>query len=282
MMRDQILGMEVVLADGTILSSMNKTLKNNTGYDLKRLFIGYEGTLGVVTKLVLRIRSLPVSQKMALLGVNDFSKVTEFLNHIDSARGGTLSAFGLLWQDYYALATKPPAEGRPLLAHDYKYYILLEALGGSITADQERFVLALSEALEQELIVEAVIDQNQDEREAMWAIRDHVGQVGQNSPISTFDISVSLNQMESYLEERQLSLTKQWPEHTCMIFGHLGDGNLHIIVANGVASPKSKKAIFETVYAGLPARGVSVSAELDIGLQKKNTLVCRGAVTKLA
>jgi FAD/FMN-containing dehydrogenase len=129
MMRDQILGMEVVLADGIILSSMNKILKNNTGYDLKQLFIGSEGTLGVVTKLVLRMRSLPVSQEMALLGVNDFNKVTEFLSYIDSALGGTLSAFGVLWQDYYALVTKPPAEGRPPLAHDYKYNILLEALG---------------------------------------------------------------------------------------------------------------------------------------------------------
>ena len=272
MMRDQVLGMEVVLADGKIISSMNKILKNNTGYDLKQLFIGSEGTLGVVTRLVLRMRPLPVSQEMALLAIDDFTKVTEFLNHIDSALGGTLSAYEVLWQDYYQLVTQPPAEGRAPLPDNYQYYVLLEALGGSITADQERFVTALTEALEQELIADAVIAQNQGERDALWAIRDDVGQVAQNAPIFAFDISVSLNHMESYVEELKASLTERWPDHSCMIFGHLGDGNLHIIVGNGDSSIEAKKAIDETVYAGLPARGGSVSAEHGIGLQKKEYL----------
>ena len=272
MMRDQVLGMEVVLADGTIISSMNKILKNNTGYDLKQLFIGSEGTLGVVTRIVLRMRPLPVSQEMALLAIDDFTKVTEFLNHIDSALGGTLSAYEVLWQDYYQLVTQPPAEGRAPLPDNYQYYVLLEALGGSITADQERFVTALTEALEQELIADAVIAQNQGERDALWAIRDDVGQVAQNAPIFAFDISVSLNHMESYVEELKASLTERWPDHSCMIFGHLGDGNLHIIVGNGDSSIEAKKAIDETVYAGLPARGGSVSAEHGIGLQKREYL----------
>lgn len=272
MMRDQVLGLEVVLADGTIISSMNKILKNNTGYDLKQLFIGSEGTLGVVTRIVLRMRPLPVSQEMALLAIDDFTKVTEFLNHIDSALGGTLSAYEVLWQDYYQLVTQPPAEGRAPLPDNYQYYVLLEALGGSITADQERFVTALTEALEQELIADAVIAQNQGERDALWAIRDDVGQVAQNAPIFAFDISVSLNHMESYVEELKASLTERWPDHSCMIFGHLGDGNLHIIVGNGDSSIEAKKAIDETVYAGLPARGGSVSAEHGIGLQKREYL----------
>ncbi|MDA7774950.1 FAD-binding oxidoreductase [Pseudomonadales bacterium] len=272
MMRDQVLGLEVVLADGTIISSMNKILKNNTGYDLKQLFIGSEGTLGVVTRIVLRMRPLPVSQEMALLAIDDFTKVTEFLNHIDSALGGTLSAYEVLWQDYYQLVTQPPAEGRAPLPDHYQYYVLLEALGGSITADQERFVTALTEALEQELIADAVIAQNQGERDALWAIRDDVGQVAQNAPIFAFDISVSLNHMESYVEELKASLTERWPDHSCMIFGHLGDGNLHIIVGNGDSSIEAKKAIDETVYAGLPARGGSVSAEHGIGLQKREYL----------
>ena len=272
MMRDQVLGLEVVLADGTIISSMNKILKNNTGDDLKQLFIGSEGTLGVVTRLVLRMRPLPVSQEMALLAIDDFTKVTEFLNHIDSALGGTLSAYEVLWQDYYQLVTQPPAEGRAPLPDNYQYYVLLEALGGSITADQERFVTALTEALEQELIADAVIAQNQGERDALWAIRDDVGQVAQNAPIFAFDISVSLNHMESYVEELKASLTERWPDHSCMIFGHLGDGNLHIIVGNGDSSIEAKKAIDETVYAGLPARGGSVSAEHGIGLQKREYL----------
>ena len=269
MMREQILGMEVVLADGTVLTSMNKIIKNNTGYDLKQLFIGAEGTLGIVTRLVLRLRPQPISQDMAFIAVNSFKEVVDFLNHADRSFGGTLSAFEVLWQDYYKLVTSPPATGRPPVSQDYKYYILLESLGGDIEADNQCFIATLSEALEKGMIADAAIAQSQADRDAMWAIRDDVMQVGQNYPIFTFDISVSLNLMESYVSELKQTLADKWPDHTCMIFGHLGDGNLHVIVGMGDASPEAKRAVEEVVYQGLVSRGGSVSAEHGIGLQKK-------------
>lgn len=269
MMRDQVLGIEAVLADGTIISSMNKIIKNNTGYDIKQLFIGAEGTLGIVTRLVLRLRPLPASQDMAFVALNDFKDVTAFLNHIDTALGGTLSAFEVMWKDYYTLVTTPPAEGTPPLPHDYNYYILLEAMGGDPSADNERFVNALGKCLDDGIIIDAVISQNQAERDAMWAIRDDVGQVGRIAPINVFDISVSLDKMESYVEELRKDLSEKWDEHQCMIFGHLGDGNLHIIVGVGDGSPDAKKSVEESVYQGLVPRGGSVSAEHGIGLQKK-------------
>lgn len=272
MMRDQILGMEVVLADGTIVSSMNKIIKNNTGYDLKHLFIGAEGTLGLVTRLVLRLRSLPLSQDMAFVGVNNFTQVTEFLNDVDRNLGGTLSAFEVLWKDYYQLVTTPPAQGKPPLTSDYNYFILLEAMGGDQDADHERFVNTLGKALEEGLIEDAVIAKSQSDRDAMWAIRDDVGQMGQILPIFTFDVSVSLDQMESYVEELKANLDQKWPQHRCMIFGHLGDGNLHVIVGVGDNSPETKQQVEEIVYQGLPSRGGSVSAEHGIGLQKKKYL----------
>ncbi|MEX0942462.1 MAG: FAD-binding oxidoreductase [Pseudomonadales bacterium] len=272
MMRDQVLGLEAVLADGTIITSMNKIIKNNTGYDIKQLFIGAEGTLGIVTRLVLRLRALPASQDMAFVALNNFKDVTTFLNHIDTALGGTLSAFEVMWKDYYKLVTTPPARGKPPLSHQYHYYVLLEALGGHPQRDNERFVQALEYCLTEGIITDAVIAQNQSERDAMWAIRDDVGQVAQNWPIFTFDVSVSLNHMESYVEELKADLTEKWPEHTCMIFGHLGDGNLHIIVGIGDGTPNAKKQVEETVYQGLVSRGGSVSAEHGIGLQKKDYL----------
>ncbi|HIG41852.1 MAG: FAD-binding oxidoreductase [bacterium] len=272
MMRDQVLGMEVVLADGTIISTMKKIIKNNTGYDIKQFFIGAEGTLGVVTRLVLRVRPMPISQNMALVAVNEFSQVTTFLNHVDRALGGTLSAFEVLWKDYYKLVTTPPAAGSPPLVHDYNYYILLEAMGGSLEADADRFVEVLSKSLEDEVIIDAVVAQSQSERDAMWAIRDDVGQVAQNWPIFTFDVSVSLDEMESYVEELKNNLAVKWNDHSCMIFGHLGDGNLHIIVGMGDDSKEAKKAVEEMVYQGLTTRGGSVSAEHGIGLQKRDYL----------
>jgi len=272
MMRDQVLGMEVVLPDGQIISSMNKIIKNNTGYDLKHLFIGAEGTLGVVTRLVLRLRALPASQDMAFVAVNSFQDVTRFLNYVDTSLGGSLSAFEVLWSDYYKLVTTPPAQGKPPLAHNYEYYILVEAMGGDQSADHERFVNTLGQALEDEIIVDAVIAQSQGERDAMWAIRDDVGQVGQNWPIFTFDISVALDQMESYVEEMQSTLQARYPNNSCMIFGHLGDGNLHVIVGVGDASKNAKTSVEEIVYSPLINRGGSVSAEHGIGLQKKKYL----------
>ena len=269
MMRDQILGMEVVLADGTVVTSMNKIIKNNTGYDLKHLFVGAEGTLGIVTRIVLRLRPKPKSQQMAFVAVNTFFQVTRVLNLLDGALGGSLSAFEVLWKDYYKLVTSPPAEGRPPLAHDYEYYILVEALGGDSQSDEERFLSVLTQAMEEGTIVDAVIAQNQGERNAMWAIRDDVGQVAQNWPIFTFDISVPLNNMESYLIALRAELDDRWQGNTCMVFGHLGDGNLHIIVGMGESSAEAKKAVEEVVYRGLPERGGSVSAEHGIGVQKK-------------
>ena len=269
MMRDQILGMEVVLADGTVVTSMNKIIKNNTGYDLKHLFVGAEGTLGIVTRIVLRLRPKPKSQQMAFVAVNTFSQVTRVLNLLDGALGGSLSAFEVLWKDYYKLVTSPPAEGRPPLAHDYEYYILVEALGGDSQSDEERFLSVLTKAMEEGTIIDAVVAQNQGERNAMWAIRDDVGQVAQNWPIFAFDISVPLNNMESYLIALRAELDDRWQDNTCMVFGHLGDGNLHIIVGMGESSAEAKKAVEEVVYRGLPERGGSVSAEHGIGVQKK-------------
>ncbi|MBT3426554.1 MAG: FAD-binding oxidoreductase [Gammaproteobacteria bacterium] len=269
MMRDQILGMEVVLADGRVITSMNKIIKNNTGYDLKQLFVGAEGTLGIVTRIVLRLRPKPKSQQMAFVGVNTFSEVTRVLNLLDGALGGSLSAFEVLWKDYYQLVTTAPAEGKPPLAHDYGYYILVEALGGDEQSDEERFLNVLAEAMEEGTIADAVVAQSQGERNAMWAIRDDVGQVAQNWPIFAFDISVPLNQMESYVAELTAELDERWQDNTCMVFGHLGDGNLHIIVGMGEKSAAAKKAVEQVVYSGLPERGGSVSAEHGIGVQKK-------------
>ena len=267
MMRDQVLGMEVVLADGTVLSSMNKIIKNNTGYDLKQLFIGSEGTLGIVTRLVLKLRPAPTSQNMAFLAASTFDQVTTLLNRLDAGLGGSLSAFEVMWSDYYELVTKPPATGQPPVAHGYGFYILVEALGGDEDADSERFLAVLSEAMEEGIVADGAIAQSQGERDTMWAIRDDVGQVAQFRPVFAFDISVPLNHMNSYVEEMKGALTEKWPNNQCMVFGHLGDGNLHVVV--GVGDKGAKQAVEAVVYEGLRSRGGSISAEHGVGVQKK-------------
>ena len=112
------------MADGTIISSMKHLIKNNAGYDLKHVFIGSEGTLGVITRLVLRLREKPRSQDVAIVAVPTFEALTKLLKHIDSALGGSLSAFEVMWQSFYRLVTSPPARGKAPVSQEHPYYVL--------------------------------------------------------------------------------------------------------------------------------------------------------------
>jgi FAD/FMN-containing dehydrogenase len=270
MMREMVLGLEAVLADGTVVSSMNKLIKNNTGYDLKQLFIGSEGTLGVVTRAVLRLRPKPNSQQTGFLAVDSFEALPKLLRFLESELSGTLSAFEVLWPEFYELVTTEPARGRPVLPPGAAYYVLTETLGAHPEADGERFETVLGEALEQGLVVDAAIAKSQAERDRMWGLRDDVGQVARNGPIVTFDVSLPISEMEAYVARLRRDFAARWANPTLTVFGHLGDGNLHVIA--GVGDREARHAIEETVYAPLAAIGGSISAEHGIGLQKREFL----------
>ncbi|MCW5730094.1 MAG: FAD-binding oxidoreductase [Alphaproteobacteria bacterium] len=269
MTRELVLGLEAVLADGTVISSMNSMLKNNAGFDLKQLFIGTEGVLGIVTRLVLRLREAPASQNTAFVAFADFPSVTAFLKHVDRRLGGNLSAFEVLWRDVYDLLTSPPATGRPPLERGAPFYALVESLGGDQESDDIRFTAALEAALESGLIVDAAIARNLAERNAMWGIRDDVGQFQRFAPVTGFDVSLPIRDMDAYGETLARGIRARWPEGRVWIFGHLGDGNLHVVVGVGSADEETKRAVDEIVYRPLAALGGSVSAEHGIGLDKK-------------
>ena len=277
MMRDMVLGLEVVLADGTILSSMNRLIKNNAGYDLKQVFIGSEGTLGIITRLVLRLREKPRSQDVAIVAVPSFEALTKLLKHVDSALGGSLSAFEVMWQSFYRLVTSPPARGKAPVAQDHPYYVLIESLGANAGPDSERFVAALESALEAKLISDAAIAKSDNDRRAFWALRDDVIQVVVGGMPVVFDISLPLAAMEQYVEALSRELKAGIGEHRLWIFGHLGDGNLHVIVQVPPQEYMTLRPKIEAlVYGPLGQFGGSVSAEHGIGLEKKPYLgVCR-------
>ncbi len=270
MMRDMVLGLEAVLADGTVMTSMNKLIKNNAGYDLKQMFIGSEGTLGVVTRAVLRVWPKPLSQDTGFVAVDSFEALPKFLRHMERALGGTLSAFEVMWEDFYKLVTMEPAKGRPVIDHGHPYYVLVESMGGDQEADSARFEAAMMEALEAGEISDAVIAKSQAERDAMWALRDDVGQVVHTYPMFTFDVSLKLADMESYIAEVKKGLAAKWPESSLMVFGHLGDGTLHVIPGRFPdASPETRRGVEAIVYGALRDRQGSVSAEHGIGLEKR-------------
>jgi len=272
MMREQVLGLEVVLADGTVLSSMNRVLKNNAGYDLKHLFIGSEGTLGVITRAVLRLRELPAHTSTLFLALPSYDAVCGLLRHLDHGSAGTMTTFEVFWNSYYRLVTTPPAQGKPPLDQNYPFYVLAE-IGGVDKETTEALALSLVEsATEKELVVDGLLAKNEAEREKLWALRDDIGQVLQLYPMAAFDISVPLSQMPQYLEDMEAGLAKEFPKSRHVIFGHLGDSNIHVIVGSGTDDADDLHRIEDLVYEPLPAVAGTVSAEHGVGLYKKDYL----------
>lgn len=273
MMREMVLGLEAVLADGTVIDAMNPLLKNNAGYDLKPLFIGSEGTLGVVTRAVLRLRPAPVSQDTAFIGVEHFDDLPRLLRRLERGLGGNLSAFEVMWADFHDLVTSAPARGRPPLEGRYPWYVLVESLGADPAIDAARFEACLGAALEDGEIADAVLARSKAEREAMWALRDDVAQTARNGPIVTFDVSLPIPAMNAYVGAVQAALADHWPDlGPPLVFGHLGDGNLHIIARVPALTPEHRHMAEMIVYRPLASLGGSISAEHGIGLQKRDHL----------
>ncbi len=268
MARDMVLGLEAVQADGTVLGSLGKIVKDNAGYNLKHMFIGSEGTLGVVTRLVLRLRPMPASQQTAYLAVDEFDKLPKLLNFCNSRSGGTTSAFEVMWRNYFELVTSRPGAAQPL-PNDYPYYVLTEMMGGDPEGDPERFEIMLGEALEEGLLVDAVIAKSEAERQTMWALRDDVQSLRTWGPTVGFDVGLPIAEMPKYLEEIDAPIMAEFPDRKRAVFGHLGDGNLHITYAVGENGANVKKLIDDAVYLPLASRGGSISAEHGIGLSKK-------------
>lgn len=277
MTREMVLGLEVVLADGTVISSLNQLIKNNAGYDLKHLFIGSEGTLGVITRLVLRLREKPESSAMALAGLPSFDAVIRLLKHMDRALGGRLSAFEVMWQSFYRLVTTPPAKGRPPISQDFPYYVLVESQGSDAAADAEGFEAALGEALAAGLVGDAALSRSDADCLAFWALRDDVAQAMEGGAPLIFDVSLPLAAMEGFADGLQAALPGAIGPHKLWIFGHLGDGNLHIIVQLPAENARTlRHRVEELIYRPLADCGGSISAEHGIGLEKKPWLpICR-------
>ena len=269
MTRDSVLGIEAVTSDGTILSSMNRMIKNNAGYDLKQLFIGTEGTLGIVTRCVLRLREAPISQNTALVGIENFPSIITFLKHIDSGLGGNMSAFEVMWKEFYEMVTNSLDEKSLPLKKNIPYYVLVESMGSDQVKDEEHFESLLQKALEDSVIVDAVLAKSEKERKALWAFRDDVEKQAQYGPTVMFDVSLPINEMEEYVSKVDLNLQKYWKDFHHIVWGHLADGNLHLVVGTGDLESDTIKKIENSVYEPLELIGGSISAEHGIGLEKK-------------
>lgn len=276
MMRNLVLGLEAVLPDGTVVSSMNRMLKNNAGYDLKQLFIGTEGTLGVVTRVVIRLFPAPVSSNSALVAMDDFNNVTGLLSELQRDLAGTLSAYEVMWGEYFHAVTEPGWHRAPM-NRDYPYYVMLQAEGADPEFDKARFENLLEGALESDRIVDAVIPKSDIENRSLWEIREDFEAILNPKPVYLYDVSLPIKDMDAYVKEVQAGVKARWPQGHCYVLGHIGDGNLHFFIAPKVEGDLHCEAD-RAVYEPLQQYGGSVSAEHGIGTEKLAWLGhCRSA-----
>lgn len=273
MTRNQILGLEAVQADGTTMTSLNKMLKNNAGYDLKHLFIGTEGTLGVVTRLVLRLQPQLNSKCTALCALPNFDSVIKLLQMAGRELGGTVSSFEVMWQDYFHYIIEHIDSLRSPFDKDHAFYVLLETEGSNQEQDFEHFTEVLAAAMDEGMVSDAVVAQSQKEADTFWDIRDGVGEVTPLlMPMANFDISLPISRMQPFLETITRDLRDIFTDIRILIFGHIGDGNLHILCTTGKAEDRA--GIYDRVYRATKDYQGSISAEHGIGMLKKDYLDC--------
>jgi FAD/FMN-containing dehydrogenase len=270
MTRSQVLGLEVVLADGTVISALNKMMKNNTGYDLKQLFIGAEGTLGVITRAVLKLSPQARSCSTALCALPDFASAVSLLREGNACLPGGISAFELMWSSFYKTMTSKVEHIEAPLEADYPLYVLLECMGNNPVSDPVEFESFLEKKLIDGTIVDAVIAKSQDEVNRIWEVRDSVAEFPRLFPdYIGFDISVPIGMIGAFVDACELELNKQWPKATWLFFGHVGDSNLHLIIGADMYGETARNQINEIVYTEVSRNKGSISAEHGIGLQKK-------------
>jgi len=267
MMRELVLGLEAVLADGTIISSLNKMLKNNAAYDLKHLFIGSEGTLGVITRLTLRLFPKARTLSTAICAVSDYAQVLNLLDRAKNGWGATLSAFEAMWPDFYELGTVALAR-RPPLKLGHGIYVLLDTMGTDESGDPQRFEGVIAKAVDDGVVEDAVIAQSGKEVQEFWAVRDCPGEYRRVFwPQVTFDVSLPTGELGDFVTECRSELEARWPGIRSLFFGHVADGNIHLS-AKPDEEPLPEPEIEEIVYRTIGKRSGSISAEHGIGTKK--------------
>lgn len=271
MTRNLILGLETVMANGTIISSMNKMLKNNAAFDLKHLFIGSEGTLGVITRAVLRLYPKPKSRNSALLALSSFEDAVILMQTLTRNFGGSLSTFEVMLDSYYDFIIDNVNNASSPFSEQYPVYVLTEMEGSDEELDKQHFEASLAETMEQGLVVDAVIANSEKDRENFWNIRDGVGDIAWFIKDSAnFDVSIPISSMGAFLKKIDDELSGSFPTIQKLVFGHIADSNLHIICVTG--DKNDTKAMYEILYKNVGEFNGSVSAEHGIGIQKLNYL----------
>lgn len=268
--RQLALGLEVVLADGTVVSSLNRLVKNSSGYDTKQMFIGSEGTLGVISRAVLRAVPAQSQRGTLLASAADFDGVLRCLDLARRQLAGSLSAFEVMWPAYVerVLREQPALTGLGQLARGF--WILIETESDS--ADETVALQGLYEqALESQALQDALMAQSLREAEDFWKLRDGVGALLAAWPHpATFDIGLPIASMPAFCAAVAARVQARYPGLAMLPFGHLGDGTLHLLF--DAPSTAAELELVELVLEPVGDFGGAISSEHGIGVLKRNYL----------
>jgi FAD/FMN-containing dehydrogenase len=272
--RDQVLGLEAVLPDGRVWHGLRSLRKDNTGYDLKQLFIGAEGTLGIITAAVLKLHPKPTAAATAWIEVADPARAVELLGNLRRSCGDRLSAFELMSRRCVdAVTAFRPALRDPLPGG--AWYVLLQlADSGASQALNER----LEQALDTGLVVNAVVAKNESESKALWSIRETVPEA-QFTNVK-HDISVAVSKIPEFIARADAALEAMVPRVPIYCFGHVGDGNLHYNVGDAALLAR-REEVNRIVYQQVDAFGGSISAEHGLGQLKREEIARHKAPLEL-
>jgi FAD/FMN-containing dehydrogenase len=273
-MRDQVLGLEAVLPNGHIWNGLKRLRKDNTGYDLKQLLIGAEGTLGVVTAASLKLQPLLPSRAVAVVGLGSPQDAIALLARAKAETGGALEAFELMGRLGLAFVLKNIPGQREPLDGVHPWYVLIETASGEPGAAQAAMERLLARALEDDLVQDAVIAQTEGQAAALWALREHQS-AGQKPEGEAWkhDISVPVSQIAVFIDRASAAVRALTPGARIVAFGHVGDGNVHydVIVPEGgdaEAHAASRDEGARRVHDIAAELGGSISAEHGLGTMK--------------
>jgi len=284
--RNLVLGIEVVLADGQVMDLMTELHKDNSGYDLRDLFIGSEGTLGIITAAVLKLAPRPAAYATAMVATESLDDALELLNRLQTATGGAVEAFEYMPDDYIRQHLEVFPDARPPFEDRHAVNLLVEV---GATAPRDAAVAAdgsvpivsylqetLADLMESGRISDATVAQNEAQRAQMWQRREQAADVAfSRLPLINNDIAVPLDRIADFYEQIALALPDIDAGAQSNTVAHLGDGNIHYTVWPGSQDPEVHDAIMEKVEDVALALGGSFSAEHGIGLSKKPSMARR-------
>ena len=276
--RSHVLGVEVVLADGRILDNLNKLKKDNTGYDLKNLFVGAEGTLGVITTAVLRLVPRPRAIETAFIGLPSAQAALALFAIANERAAGGVTSFELMTRLGIEMVLRHAAGSRDPLQKPYPWYVLVELSSQSKTGSRELLEEILTEGLNGGLVLDAAIADSLEQAKLFWRLREMFGEVQRHEGGSIkHDVSVPVAAVPDFIAEANAAVAALLPEARPVPFGHLGDGNIHYNVSQPVGADRAEflarwNEVNAAVFAVVKKFGGSISAEHGVGVMKRDLL----------